>query len=345
MKRRILHSCLTACCLTWLFLLNGCIHSYPSLTENGEEGVDPTLVGVKWQASLPPEWQALKPPAESTAGYRCRFITEVQRDGKSVARQMDWMKADALEEEILTIPIRQKLHAVAYTLLVWMDYVKEGTNTDLFYQTETCTEIACMEPYVGNTPLRACLCGSVDLDLRRYRDAWNTEIETGIALECPQGAYRLIATDVQDFLQEKGKGKKTNETYSIIFSYNSFLPTVFNGYEGTPCDSWLGVSFTVPLTFENRNGKEMVIGGDYLFMGEAESTVWITLSLTDSQGKEVSRYDRIAVTCQRGQVTELHRNFLTGKPESVKIDQEYDGEDTIIDLDKLIKQNPLNSQR
>lgn len=331
--------------LLWLPLLCGCIHSYPTLTENGEEGVDPTRVGVQWCASLPPEWEMLKPPAENAAGYRCRFVTEVRREGKTIARQTDFLKAESLEEEIVILPLKQKLHAVEYTLLVWVDYVEQGTETSLFYCVDDTEKITCLEPYIGGTPLRACLCGSVALDLRRYRDNWHAEIETGIEWECPQAAYRLVATDVQEFLQEIGNRREPQEKFFVTFSYYSFFPTVFNGYERTPCDSWLGVSFTVPLLLEDRNIKEIVIGGDYLFAGAEKSTLWLTLSVTDSQGNEISRYERIAITCQQGQVTELHRNFLTGKPESVKIDQEYDGEDTIIDLDKLIKQNPLNSQR
>lgn len=337
MKRQPFIRYLKAGCLLWGSLLYGCIHSYPTLTENGEEGIDPTLVGVQWCASLPPEWENLKPSAAYTAGFRCRFITEVQREGKTIARQTDFMEAEELEKGSVVLPIRQKLHAVAYTLLVWADYVEKGTEEALFYDAEAGNEITCLEPYTGNTPLRACLYGSISLDLHRYRDNWNAEVETGIQLECPQAAYRLVATDVQEFLQAIGKSRQADKELFVTFSYDSFFPTVFNGYEGVPCDSWLGVSFTVPLSLEDPNAKEMPIGGDYLFATTGKSTLWLSLSVTDRQGNELSRYEHIAIPCQRGEVTVLRRNFLTGKPESVKIEHEYDGKDTIIDLDELSK--------
>lgn len=93
--------------------LAGCVHDYPGMTEEGEEGVDPTLVEVNTEVTLDLELVPLEIITQESArsgtnkarnittkaddGYRRRFIIEAWREGKPTTRQVTVMETAALD--------------------------------------------------------------------------------------------------------------------------------------------------------------------------------------------------------------------------------------------------------
>ena len=159
-------------------VLAACVHDYPAMTPDGEEGIDPTLVEVSTEVTLDLELLPLeiitnkahrgitKARAGEQTDYRRRFIIEAWRDGKPAARQVTVMdNADEAGNGKITLPVHLKLYAVEYTLAVWTDYVVAGTTTDLYYNTENLQQVTCTTPYTGSTGYRDCLYGSTTLDL------------------------------------------------------------------------------------------------------------------------------------------------------------------------------------
>ena len=79
-------------------VLAACVHDYPAMTPDGEEGIDPTLVEVSTEVTLDLELLPLeiitnkahrgitKARAGEQTDYRRRFIIEAWRDGKPAAR-------------------------------------------------------------------------------------------------------------------------------------------------------------------------------------------------------------------------------------------------------------------
>lgn len=200
--------------------LAGCVHDYPGMTEEGEEGVDPTLVEVNTEVTLDLELVPLEIITQESArsgtnkarnittkaddGYRRRFIIEAWREGKPTTRQVTVMEtAEEDGDAKISLPIHLKLHALEYTLAVWTDYVKAGTTDDLYYDTDNLQQVACTDPYTGSTPHRDCLYGTAVLDLRQYRDEWNARVQVKVDMVRPLAKYELIATDVQKFLQKR----------------------------------------------------------------------------------------------------------------------------------------------
>ena len=117
-------------------VLAACVHDYPAMTPDGEEGIDPTLVEVSTEVTLDLELLPLeiitnkahrgitKARAGEQTDYRRRFIIEAWRDGKPAARQVTVMdNADEAGNGKITLPVHLKLYAVEYTLAVWTDYV------------------------------------------------------------------------------------------------------------------------------------------------------------------------------------------------------------------------------
>lgn len=332
-------------------VLAGCVHDYPSMTEDGEEGIDPTLVEVNTEVTLDLELVPLeiitqknarsgttKARAGKQTDYRRRFIIEAWREGKPTARQVTVM--ETAEEENgdgkISLPIRLKLHALAYTLAVWTDYVAAGTDTDLYYDTKDLQYVACRDPYTGSTDYRDCLYGTAALDLRQYRDEWNAKVQVKVDMVRPLAKYELIATDVKDFLRKTKKQRTDGEAFTITFSYGFYLPTVFNVLSGKPADSRTGIAYTTPLTVPTDGQEECTIGTDFVFVNGEESFVKLSMEIQDGDGNVISRTTGLEVPYRRGHLTTVRARFLTNEMQGgVDINDEFDG-NIDFDLDGLL---------
>lgn len=336
--------------LVLTIVLAGCVHDYPSMTEDGEEGIDPTLVEVNTEVTLDLELVPLeiitqknarsgttKARAGEQTDYRRRFIIEAWREGKPTARQVSVM--DNAEEDgdgKISLPIRLKLHALDYTLAVWTDYVAADTDTDLYYDTKDLQYVACRDPYTGSTDYRDCLYGTAALDLRQYRDEWNAKVQVKVDMVRPLAKYELIATDVKDFLRKTKKQRTDGEAFTITFSYGFYLPTVFNVLSGKPADSRTGIAYTTPLTVPTDGQEECTIGTDFVFVNGEESFVKLSMEIQDGDGNVISRTTGLEVPYRRGHLTTVRARFLTNEMQGgVDINDEFDG-NIDFDLDGLL---------
>lgn len=337
--------------LVLTIVLAGCVYDYPSMTEDGEEGIDPTLVEVNTEVTLDLELVPLeiitqknarsgttKARAGKQTDYRRRFIIEAWREGKPTARQVTVM--DTAEEENgdgkISLPIRLKLHALDYTLAVWTDYVAADTDTDLYYDTKDLQYVACRDPYTGSTDYRDCLYGTAALDLRNYRDEWNAKVQVKVDMVRPLAKYELIATDVKDFLRKTKKQRTDGEAFTITFSYGFYLPTVFNVLSGKPADSRTGIAYTTPLTVPTDGQEECTIGTDFVFVNGEESFVKLSMEIRDGSGNVISRTTGLEVPYRRGHLTTVRARFLTNEMQGgVDINDEFDG-NIDFDLDGLL---------
>lgn len=333
--------------------LAGCVHDYPGMTEEGEEGVDPTLVEVNTEVTLDLELVPLEIITQESArsgtnkarnittkaddGYRRRFIIEAWREGKPTTRQVTVMEtAEEDGDGKITLPIHLRLHAVEYTLAMWTDYVKAGTTDDLYYDTDNLQQVACTDPYTGSTDYRDCLYGTTPLDLRQYRNEWNARVQIKVDMVRPLAKYELIATDVKDFLRKTKKQRAGDETFTITFSYGFYLPTVFNVLAGKPADSRTGITYTTPLTVPADGQEECAIGTDFVFVNGTESFVSLSMEIRDSGGNVISRTTGLKVPYRRGHLTTVRARFLTNEMQGgVDIDDDFDG-NIDVDLDGLL---------
>ncbi len=334
--------------------LAGCVHDYPGMTEEGEEGVDPTLVEVNTEVTLDLELVPLEIITQESArsgtnkarnittkaddGYRRRFIIEAWREGEPTTRQVTVMEtAEEDGDAKISLPIHLKLHALEYTLAVWTDYVKAGTTDDLYYDTDNLQQVACTDPYTGSTPHRDCLYGTAALDLRQYRNEWNARVQVKVDMVRPLAKYELIATDVQKFLQKTQKQRAGGTAYTITVSYGFYFPLGFNVLSGKPDRSEMGVAFTAPLVVTDNGSGECTLASDYIFVNGDESYVPLGIEIKDNAGNGISRTTGIDVPYRRGHLTTVRGHFLTNRYDTgIGIDPDFDDDDINIDLD-----NPL----
>ncbi|WP_195570947.1 DUF6562 domain-containing protein [Bacteroides nordii] len=329
----------------FIILLTGCVHDYPGMTADGEEGVDPTLVQVNTEVTLDLELVPLEiitgkagPGATKAASeYRRRFIIEARRDGKVAQRQVTVPEeAEESGSGKITLPVNLRLHALEYTLAVWTDYVAAGTEADLYYNTEDLQQVSCTTPYTGNNPYRDCLYGTAPLDLRPYRDEWNAKVQVQVDMVRPLAQYEIIATDVKEFLAKSQRQREAGTAHSVAFSYGFYFPLGFNVLTGKPQNSQMNVAFTAPLTVPDDGREEYTIGTDFIFVNGEESYVPLEIRIADRDGYVVSLTTGLNVPYRRGHLTTLRGRFLTSKVSpGVGINPDFDDDDINIDLDDL----------
>lgn len=329
-------------------LLVSCVHDYPTTTADGSTGIDPTLVEVNTEVTLDLELLPLQivPTNKARSGttkagegadFHRRFIIEAWRDGKAVARQVTVMEESDESNRKISLPIHLRLHAVEYTLAVWTDYVKAGTEADLYYNTENLQYVACTDPYTGSTDYRDCLYGTSDLDLREYRDQWNAKVQVKVDMIRPLAKYELIATDVQKFLEKTQRQRAGGAAYTITVRYGFYFPLGFNVLTGKPERSEMGVAFTAPLTVADNGKGECTLASDYIFVNGEESYIPLSIEIKDNAGNGISRTTGIDVPYRRGHLTTVRGHFLTNRYDTgIGIDPDFDDEDIDIDLDDLL---------
>lgn len=236
-----------------------------------------------------------------------------------------------------------------YNFLVWKDYVDTKAKSDLYYNTSDFTEIilANRKKHVGNTDFRDAFRGemtSIVLAEKSYHQSLARTVSTEviIPMERPLAKYKVIATDLQEFIRhakrliiQKAANREDGtradlhefniEEYRVVFCYNGFMPCSFNMFTNRPADAWTGVTFEGGLT--PLSDDEVELGFDYIFVNGSESTVSITIEVYDWENELVSRSSPITVPITRSQLTVVRGNFLTSKAEGgVGIVPEFDGD-------------------
>lgn len=234
-----------------------------------------------------------------------------------------------------------------YNFVVWTDFVADGADTDLYYNTGDFAEIILSDRknHVGNTDFRDAFRGaksSIVLADNPYYAALSRAVETEITIDMqrPLAKFKIVATDLQEFIRhakrlmalkaaEKGDTRAEAYTfdlsdYRVVFRYNGFMPCSFNMFTNKPADAWTGVTFDSRLSVLSDN--EVELGFDYVFVNGSESTVSVTVEVYDWEGDLVSRSSPIDVPIVRSKLTIVRGDFLTSKASGgVGIVPEFDG--------------------
>lgn len=224
------------------------------------------------------------------------------------------------------------LEPAEYNFVVWTDYV--SSTSDLYYDTSSFEAITLKgEEHEGSNDYRDAFCGTITAEVSK------TSTEATVDMRRPMAKFNFISTDLGEFIAtiEAIREKKTQaddssaqgaeidlSDFDIVFSYNGYMPDVFNTYSNKPSDSATGVSFRSKLrALEN---DEAELGFDYIFVNGTESVVNITVEVHDYDGEIVSRFKPIDVPLVRSRLTTIKANFLTSNDGGVNVDPDYDGD-------------------
>lgn len=233
--------------------------------------------------------------------------------------------------DILDYTAQIELEGGDYTLLVWCDYVEQGTCADNFYNTADFTRLYLAgDEHIGGTDFRDAFRGSCQSIVNVPVSASDTLSQVvEIRMGRPMAKYKFISTDYRQFLIYATRQAKVKASdisgYTIAFKYSGYMPHQFNMFTNKPSDSKTGVTYRCPIDALGEN--EALLGFDYVFVNGNESSVQVALQVEDNMGNVIADIGTIDVPLVRSKVTEVRGAFLTSNAQGgIGVDPGFDDE-------------------
>jgi hypothetical protein len=219
----------------------------------------------------------------------------------------------------------------AYRFVVWTDYVLQGSEEDLYYNTEKFENITLADgDHSGSNDMRDAFMGTVTAEVS------DESTEADVIMKRPMAKFNFITTDVYKFVDEQlAKGGMTQqglvdiEDYTIVFRYNGFMPDAYNLHTASAANAGTGVSFSSKISA--LEGSEAELGFDYVFVNGTETKVSVAVEVYDLGGKMLSRFKPVDVPLMRSKLTTVKAEFLTSKAGGgVSVSPDYEGDHNLV---------------
>lgn len=313
-------------CLALLpFFTTACLYEYPTLTKDGELGIDPTVVNVNVDLTLNLKFaHGITETVDYTgaADYRHRFIVDAYLDRQLASRHIIYK--EPTDDEEFTANLSMQLHARDYQLVVWADYVKADNDDDLYYDTSTLVPAINTKAYWGNAEYKDVFYASQPLPLGSYRDQWDVEIPVSIEMERPVARYELIADDVKKFLKNIASGDITGNKFTLTVRYTNLFSTGWNALDGIVKNALRYISYNQTIPVPTAETENLRVGLDYVFVPDGNADIPIAVEVADAKGKVIA-LTYLLLECKANQNQIIHSNFLTADPSGgVGFDPDYD---------------------
>lgn len=291
-------------------------------------GITVTMTTLKVNVTLPDaefvDYQNAR--VKATASHNLRAVAEFYRKGTNE------LVGHYSQILIPTTPgnytFQTEVSNGEYDMLLWVDYTKSGLSDDLWYNTANLQAIKLIaqdKSYASGNDTREVFYGAAAVATS------GVETEVNISTVRPQAKYMLIANDVARYreLMEANPDKYVSlNELSISLQYESYLPDGFNIKDGKPNSSDQGYKCDkTQLPAVGAADTEVRLGDDYVFVNGGESSVTVTVVVTDNKGRMVSRVQGVVVKYKRNMITTVRGDFLTAGVVNpgVNIDTDWDG--------------------
>lgn len=214
-----------------------------------------------------------------------------------------------------------------YDMALWVDYTAMGSQTDVWYNTESLKAIKLKHDNKSYTS------GSDSREVFYYAGeikAGGGELTTDIITQRPQAKYVIVSNDIvryKELMRANPEKYVPFNDLSVSIIYEGYLPCGFNVLTGAPNDSDTGFKTNKnPLPAVGATDTSVKIGSDYVFVNGTESSVTITILVTDKTGRVVSRVTGVKIDYKRNKLTTITGDFLTAgviNP-GINIDTDWD---------------------
>jgi len=274
-------------------------------------------------------------------GYEMRYVlrafpVESDENGRFVSRTTSWeyvfTRKIAFNNYDADIDVLVEMPRGEYSLMVWADFVKEGTTDNHFYAPDNFAEITLFGEHKANTDMRDAFRGTAGILL----DSSNGGTIV-VKMERPLAKFSFVSNDLQKFIDKElahnrnaARGEEDSRSlnlddYKVMFYYNGYMPCAYNMFTFKPNDSKVGVSFESRITITDKS--EALLGFDYVFVNGTETTASIILALFDGDGNEVFTSNPIPVPIKSARHTIMRGEFLTiDTSGGVGLNPDFDGE-------------------
>ena len=208
------------------------------------------------------------------------------------------------------------------------------TSAQGWYNTADFAEITLAGiEYTACSEERDAFCGLLDLDLSKENGMSGVVV---MPMERPHARYNFVATDKEAFAelwskemsrrgQEVSKSSVDLSQFHVHYSYPQFLPNTYSLFGRKPVDSATDVEFEAKMTLLEDGTVDL--GFDYVFVGDDESSIVVTLSFFDQNGEFISSLSDLEIPLVRGKNTTVKGKLLTsGISNGITINPGFDGE-------------------
>ena len=208
-----------------------------------------------------------------------------------------------------------------YKFVVWADFVNDGTQADLHYNTANgLTNITLNGEWNAMDETRDAYTDVVEIK------GYNSGSTIEMTLVRPFGKLRAVTTDIDalEALQNNALPKSVQVIYSVgaLSEFNALTEKASEPVAQT---------FTYDLTnVYGESGNELTLFSDYLF-GTASGTMQFQMNVTLENGNVVSNTFNTEIPIVRNQITTLIGSILTDANDvKVEIEDEFAGEEIIL---------------
>lgn len=259
----------------------------------------------------------------AAAGYILRCVAELYKAGTD---QIVLHKAVTPELQTDgTYQVELQLSEGSYDLRLWADYaLTEAPLADAFYHTESLKAVTIFtEPYTANTDAKDVAYGNENGITLPKAGATIT-----LPLQRPLAKYQIIANDVETYkilIELEPDKYPPLEELTVTVKYEGYFPSEFNALKKMVTDATTGIAFSTMLTHINLGETELPLVSDWI-MASKESSVTVTLTVSDSNGNKVSSVSGITIAYKQGCLTTITGKFLTAGVNvgGVNIDSDWD---------------------
>lgn len=298
--------------------------------KEGANGIN--ITDVKLRLSLPGQIMPAY-TARSGANPSLRLVTEVFKKGTETCllrrSQLCIQQPDnTFEASLMVMPGE-------YDLRLWTDWSHDGTTCDSYYNTNNLNAVILhTEDYMAGEETE----GKDAYYATTMANVGEEDMQMDITMIRPFARYRLVATDVKEYLNliEKGENLTPIEDLEVRVCYEGFFPSAFSVVTGKPNDALAGICYISGMAdaegYDRNEARQ--IGGDFVLTSDEESFVSVTVIMIDKRnGNEVNSVSGVKIPYRRGELTTVTGNFLTAgySSGSVEIDTDW-GEDIVIEF-------------
>ena len=311
--------------LLFLLLLSasfcGCVHEFPD-----DNAVDPSLIDVQLSLSINMQFTAsdtiLHTYADMLGGdYDVRYIVDIYEanpnsttyDVNNRIRRIVKTENTIITDGIYDLGDTLRLPAKDYKIVVWIDFVDKGTNTDKYYNTADLEHISVIlqnGKYQGYSTTKDAFTGSVDVDLTPYRGQRYVHYTAQADVMRPFAVYQIITTDEEQFTTYQKTisyapimPAQTRELYELYF------PMGYNVFSYTPENFLMGVNYNYDIT-DVVPGKEAILASDFVFMGN-DTFYSVDFEILSADGQHINTINGLRIDLKRNHITVIRGEFLT----------------------------------
>lgn len=345
MKSRYVRFTYIISILTLLLTMPSCVHEMPGETESD------VYVDLLFNMEAMPTYQEID--YHQTRGGRTSMLWEDELELRYLIRcypanddgtyaEIPCSEFRYTNQDLSELDYRCKLSLLPgkYRMKVWTDYIREGAETDFFYNTSSFADISIKggrSSYQGSTDYRTAFIGEKDVEVLPVTD-FDAPVPVAARIEMirPMAKFKFVTTDMADFIEKYLGITDPDEAarvdfsdYQIVFRYTGFLPTHFNMFSDKPFDSEQDYSFISGISDITSN--EATLGFDYIFVNGHASRVSVAIGIYNNEGELLSFSPPIEVPLMRNKQTIVRGKFLTTNTYGmITINSEYDGSYEII---------------